>query len=358
MNAGAPGSRAPCGTAAGAAAAGRDAARCADAAAPPRMAVAVATSGGRDSTALLHCTARAAGALGIEVRALHVHHGLMPQADAWQAHVERQCRRWRLPCTVARLEGAPAKGDSVEAWARRGRYRALAQMARAHGIGLVLLAHHRRDQAETFLLQALRGGGAAGLAAMPRQALREGISWARPWLEVPRAAIDAYLRRHRLGCVDDGSNEALRYARGRLRRLVWPALLEAFPDAETTFVRAAQRAAAEADLLAEIAAADLQAVRADARGLSLPAWRALSAARRVNVLRTWLAGALDAPVPETLVRRLAAELPAARHGQWPAPGGRLRLRRACLAFEPALPAAGPAAPPLLGAGPDFCPPRS
>lgn len=341
MNAGAPGSLAPCGAAAGVTAARADAVACAGTAAPRR--VAVAASGGRDSTALLHCTARAAAVLGIEVHALHVHHGLMPQADAWQMHVERQCRRWRLPFAAARLDGAPSRGDSVEAWARRGRYRALAAMARERGIGLVLLAHHRRDQAETFLLQALRGGGAAGLAAMPRLALREGITWARPWLEMPRAAIDAYLQRHRLACVDDSSNQELRYARSRLRRLVWPPLLEAFPDAETTFARAAQRAAAEAEVLAEIGAADAAALRADVRALSLSAWREFSAARRANALRIWLAGVLDAPVPETLVRRLAAELPAAAHGQWPAPGGRLRLRRGRLQFEPAPPRADRAA---------------
>jgi len=304
--------------------------------AAPLPRVAVATSGGGDSTALLHCSRRAAHALGVELHALHVHHGLMPQADAWQARLAQQCRRWRVPFTATRLDGAPAKGDSVEAWARRGRYRALAQMARARGIGLVLLAHHRRDQAETFLIQALRGGGAAGLAAMPRIALREGIVWARPWLDTPRAAIDAYLRRHRLAHVDDSSNDDERFARGRLRRLVWPALLGAFPDAETTLARAAERAAADAAVLAEMAAADLRTVGAgagtdaDARALSVAAWSALSSARRASVLRAWLGGVLSSPVPETLVRRLVTELPNCTHAEWPAPGARLLLRRGWL----------------------------
>ncbi len=304
-----------------------------------RPRVAVAASGGRDSTALLHCTARAALGLDIEVHALHVHHGLNPEADAWLAQVAVQCRRWGAAFAAVRLEGAPGRGDSVEAWARRGRYRALARMAQERGAGLVLLAHHRRDQAETFLIQALRGGGAAGLAAMPRRAEREGIVWARPWLDQPRASIDAYLRRHRLRFVDDASNDDLRFARARLRTQVWPALEGAFADAEATLVRAAGRAAVEARLLAEVAAADLEAVACGADVLAVDPWLALSPARRVNVLRAWLGRTLPLPVPETLVRRLADELPACLHAEWPAGPGRLRLRRRRLTFD-----AGPRQP--------------
>lgn len=296
--------------------------------------VAVATSGGRDSTALLHCAWRAGRELGVEVHALHVHHNLVPEADEWQARVRAQCRRWCVPFATARLAGRPSRGDSVEAWARRGRYAALGVMARERGIELVLLAQHRRDQAETFLVQALRGGGAAGLASMPRQAWRDGITWARPWLDMPREAIESYVRRHRLRYVEDASNEDERFARGRLRRL-WPALHEAFADAETTLARAAGRAAWEADLLGEMAAADLACVQAGPGALAVAAWLGLSEARRVNVLRTWLAGMLPAPVPETLVRRLMVELPAVKRARWPAPGGWLELQRGRLALVPA-----------------------
>lgn len=297
--------------------------------------VAVATSGGRDSTALLHCTARLGRTLGLEVHALHVHHGLQPAADDWLDHVAAQCRRWRVGFASARLAGSPDKGDSVEAWARRGRYRALAALAHERGIGLVLLAHHRRDQAETFLIQALRGGGAAGLAAMPRVAVRDGITWARPWLGLPRAAIEAYVRRHRLAFVDDASNADPRFARGRLRGPLWTALEAAFPDAEITLARAAERAATDAAVLDEVSAQDLAGVRGEGAVLVVAAWLALSPARRVLVLRAWLGEALPVPVPETLVRRLAAELPACRHAEWPAPPGRLLLRRGRLLFDAA-----------------------
>src|SRR5205823_5543917 len=143
--------------------------------------VAVAYSGGRDSTALLYATLQPAAAQGIEVLALHVNHGLSPHADAWQQHGERLCERWArrgLPVrfVVERLSTRPARGDSVEAWARQARYRALRAMALAHGASLVLLAHHRRDQAETFLLQALRSAGVAGLAGLPARVERDGLA--------------------------------------------------------------------------------------------------------------------------------------------------------------------------------------
>jgi len=107
---------------------------------------------------LLHAAATAAKAIGIDVVALHVHHGLVAAADGWLAHGRALCARWArrgLPVTFAstRLDDRPSRGDSVEAWARQARYRALRTMALEQGIDLVLLAHHRRDQAETFLLQ-------------------------------------------------------------------------------------------------------------------------------------------------------------------------------------------------------------
>ncbi|MBZ8138712.1 tRNA lysidine(34) synthetase TilS [Rubrivivax gelatinosus] len=304
-------------------------------------AVAVAASGGRDSTALLHATARAARALGIQVHALHVHHGLVPSADAWLEHLRAQCARWAraglpLHFNATRLSGAPARGDSVEAWARRERYAALASMAKQAGCGLVLLAQHRRDQAETLLLQALRGGGLQALAAMPARAERDGIVWARPWLEQPREAIEAYLRRHRLRWVDDESNDDGAYARNRLRHAVWPALVAAFPDAEAQLAAAARRSAEDAAALQAGVEADLASL-ADADGLDIAAWADLPAARRAAALRGWLRALLPQPVPDTLVRRLVAELPEAQAARWPAPGGELRLHDGRLRFAASVP---------------------
>lgn len=295
---------------------------------PPR--VAVATSGGRDSTALLHCVLAQARPLGIEVWALHVHHGLMAEADAWQAQVERQARRWGARFMAERLHGAPAKGDSVEAWAREGRYAALARLARACGCGVVLLAQHRRDQAETWLLQALRGAGSAGLSAMPRQARRDGVLWLRPWLDQPREAIEAYVRRRRLRFVDDGSNADPRFARGRLRQAVWPALQAAFPQAEAVLAMAARHAQAAQALADEVAAADLPAVQHGER-LRITAWQALPPARRANVLRAWLQQRLGQGAPQTLVDRLLREARGVGPARWPAPGASVLRQRGELA---------------------------
>ena len=299
--------------------------------------VAVAASGGRDSTALLHCTQRQAQAVGVSVVALHVHHGLQLQADDWLVQVRQQSKRWGADFCSRRLDGAPAPGDSVEAWARKARYRALAEMAAEQGCSLVLLAHHRRDQAETWLLQALRGAGAAGLSAMPALAHRQGLTWARPWLDQPAQAIEAYARRHRLRFVQDPSNADPRYARSRLRQAVWPVLTAAFPDVEQVLVAAAARAQDAQALAQEAAQADLSAL-VDAQGLDVATWWALPPARRKNALAAWLKSMSGAPVPSTLLARLMNELQSVSSGRWPAPAGELRLYRGRLSVSQATPA--------------------
>jgi tRNA(Ile)-lysidine synthase len=310
----------------------------------------VAYSAGRDSTALLHATACAAREKGIEVVALHVHHGLMPEADSWLEFADKQIKRWRkagLPVHLvsARLQGKPAKGESVEAWARRERRVALARMAHDAGVGAVLLAHHRRDQAETVLLQALRGAGPAGLAAMPRAVQREGIWWLRPWLERPREAIEAYVRRYKLRFVDDASNADERFARSRVREKVWSALTRAFPDAEVTLAALARRAQQAQALLVEVALADLSALVDDAGRLDVARWCELTPARRNNALRAWLLTCLERGAPETLIERLMVELPEASDARWPVdPARQLALYRGRLGVAAAMVPRGTAPP--------------
>lgn len=292
-----------------------------------RGTVAVAFSGGRDSLALLHATTRAAVLLDLDVVALHVHHGLVPGADAWVLSAQRLCARWRrrgwpIRLRWARLDSAPASGDSVEAWARRERYAALRRMAAEEGASLVLLAQHRRDQAETVLLQALRGGGPKALAAMPRQAERDSMLWVRPWLSQSRAAIDAYISRYRLRPIEDPSNDDPRWARNRLRKEVWPALVAAFGDAEQALAAVAERAAEAAAALAELAASDLASVARNGM-LDRTTWLRLSPPRRALVLRSWLAEVLLTGVPESLVQRLLVEWPRTAAARWPVDARRM-----------------------------------
>ena len=287
-----------------------------------RLVVAVACSGGRDSVALLHATLRGARELGIGVVALHVHHGLMPEADRWAAQLEALCERWNVAFAFERLAGAPARGESVEAWARRERYRALARLARDAGATLILLGHHLQDQAETVLLQALRGAGPAGLAAMPRSVEREGLTWARPWLARAGAEIDAYLAPLEVQVALDPSNADPRFARSRLRQAVMPALRLAFPEVDVALAAVARRAGEARAVLDEVAAEDLDRLGAGAQ-LPLAPWRALSPARRSNALRAWLARALVGAVPQTLVDRLLSETGDDATRRWPADGGRV-----------------------------------
>lgn len=305
-------------------------------------ALAVAYSCGRDSTALLHATARAAADVaGMRVFALHVHHGLSPQADAWLAHAQATCDQWAesgLPVSLlSRRVSVPLDaGLSLEAEARRARHAALADMAGEAGVDLLLLAHHRRDQAETFLLQALRGGGVAGLAAMPKDDWRDGVRWVRPWLDMPREAVEDYVALHGLPFIDDDSNGDRRFARNRLRLDVWPALLAAFPDAE---VALAQSAARLADALPALRAWQADALRrwggeAEPGALNAVAWSALPDGERRQVLLAWLGqhGAGGA----SWVERLSHEVPRALAGQgsarWPELG--VSLYRGVLRCSP------------------------
>lgn len=277
----------------------------------------------------MHATARCAQALAhegfaLQVLGLHVHHGLSPHADAWLAQLQRQVEDWAeqgLPVALRwqALDGAPGPGDSVEAWAREGRHVALQAMAQEAGASLLLLAHHRRDQAETWLLQALRGAGLAGLAAMPQQQARAGLVWARPWLDQPRERIEHYVRALGLQHVEDESNADPRFARNRLRLQLWPVLDAGFPGAEAALAQSARWAQEAGALLEEIAWQDLDAWARPPAGLDLAAWATLSRPRLSNLLRHWLRERLEQPAPASLVERLLGEAQLAPLGAaWPA----------------------------------------
>ncbi len=197
---------------------------------------------------------------------------------------------------------------------------------------MVLLAHHRRDQAETLILQALRSAGVAGLAGMPRAIERDGIHWLRPWLDVPRSTIEAYVESLGLSYIDDDSNTDERHARNRLRLSVWPALVQAFPEAEPALAAAATWAQQAQACLDELASDDLALLHGPA-GLQLVGLGQLSAARRVNALRAWLRRQTGAAPPASLLARLSDELFGVGAASWPLAGGLLRRHRGQLTWS-------------------------
>jgi tRNA(Ile)-lysidine synthase len=312
---------------------------------PAAAVVAVAYSAGRDSTALLYATLQWASAQRCQVLALHVHHGLSPHADAWSLHAQTQCALWSsqgLPVRLAihRVTTQPAPGDSVEAWARGVRYAALSAMALQHGADTVLLAHHARDQAETLLLQALRGSGVAGLSSMAKRSKRLGIIWLRPWLAQPREHIEQYVAQHGLAYIDDASNGDRRFDRNRLRSEVWPALVRAFPNAQGGLGRATEWLHEAAECLHELAELDLAAL-STGPALVIGRWQSLSPARRSNVLRAWIAAQTGAAAPASLTTRLMSELVGAGVATWALPTGQLRRSRGRLMWMPGIPTVAP-----------------
>jgi tRNA(Ile)-lysidine synthase len=244
----------------------------------------VALSGGADSASLL-AAARDLGFRSLSLRAVHVDHGLQAAAAAFREGCAALCAALDVPLTVIPVIIETPPGVSVEAAARDARYAAFAGELKPGEC--LLTAHHREDQAETLLLQALRGAGLKGMSAMPPcRALGRG--WhLRPVLDVPQAELLAFGAHVAGASVIDPMNQDLRFDRGYLRRQVWPLIDARWPGAGTALSRTA-RHLAEAQALLECAAeADVGRLR-DGDALSLPGLRALKSSERINALRSWL----------------------------------------------------------------------
>jgi tRNA(Ile)-lysidine synthase len=255
----------------------------------------VALSGGRDSVVLLHVLSqlRQAGVLQCALSAVHVHHGLSPQADAWEAFCARFCQNCGVPLECVHVAVPRDQGEGLEAAARRQRHAVFAGCA----ADWLVLAHHRSDQAETVLLRLLRGAGVAGVAAMrAERALPQGPTLVRPLLDVPRQVIETYADEQELSWVEDESNNDRHFRRNFLRHDVLPRLEEKFPGAQQSLVRAAAHFAECAQLLDELAAIDCAASRSPSGRLRLLDVNALSPARARNLLRhVWLLAGFRAP---------------------------------------------------------------
>jgi tRNA(Ile)-lysidine synthase len=232
--------------------------------------VVVGLSGGLDSVALLHLLRGARRRAGFRLEALHVHHGLSPHADDWARFCRALCRRWHVPLAVRKVQ-VQRRGRGLEAAAREARREACEQ----HPAQVVALAHHLDDQAETVLLNLLRGAGARGARGMPVVgALGGKILW-RPLLAVPRASLQAYARERGLRWVQDESNRDDSLTRNFLRLHVGPLLETRFPRWREALGRAAKH----------MARTDDRGERALRSFLREQGLRAPSAARLKDMLR-------------------------------------------------------------------------
>ncbi len=252
----------------------------------PQLPLAVALSGGADSTALLlACADKWPG----QVRAIHIHHGLQAAADDFERHCVALCEQLHVPLAVHRVDARHAPGESPEDAARKARYESFRAVAldrwSEFAIKDIALAQHADDQVETLLLALSRGAGLPGLAAMPVRWVRDGITYHRPLLAVPGAQLRAWLVERGITWVEDPTNTDEQFTRNRIRARLLPPLEAAFPQFRETFSRSARHAAQAQDLLLEIAAQDLLAVGSPP---SISALQALSQARQANVLRHWL----------------------------------------------------------------------
>ncbi len=288
----------------------------------PASRLTVGYSGGLDSSVLLHLLAALRQTADFSLAAVHIHHGLSPQADAWAQHCAQVCRALAVPLALHRVE-VQLRGEGLEAAARAARYRVYAGL----DTDFLVLAHHRDDQTETVLLQLLRGASLKGLAAMPElRPLASGCGLLRPLLAATRAEISAWALARGIAWIEDESNADLRLARNALRQAVLPPLTERFPDAARALAQAAAQFAEAAALLDALAEQDgRDAISSD--GLDLAVLHALPEPRARNLLRRYLEQAGVEIHQEALHEALRQLLTARQDAQVRVDFGACALRR-------------------------------
>jgi tRNA(Ile)-lysidine synthase len=254
--------------------------------------VLAAVSGGGDSACLLAALRDGGTPRGLAVRAVHVDHGLQPASATLRRASESLCSRLGIPLEMLTVDVDTSPGRSIEAEARAARYGAI-ERALAPGECL-LTAHHAEDQAETLLLQLLRGAGLKGLSGMPMCRVF-GRGWhVRPLLDVTRAALREFGAAREVVGIDDPMNDDRRFDRSYLRQEVWPSIERRWPGAASALARSAQHLAAAQTFLDAAAARTVDRLR-DGDALSVPGLRALPPREQVNVLRFWIASAAIVP---------------------------------------------------------------
>lgn len=231
---------------------------------------------------LLHALVQAKKKLDFNLHAMHVHHGLSPNADSWADFCAKTCTTYQVPFELVKVKVEKTAGLGIEAAAREARYQALF----AANADFIALAHHQDDQSETILLQLLRGAGLKGLSAMASQDADRSLL--RPLLDISRLEIEAYAKASNLAWIEDESNLDTQYDRNYCRHEVMPVLKARFPAASATLARSAAHIAEAADLLDELAQIDAQACLLEGR-MNVELLAGLNLPRAKNLFRWWLA---------------------------------------------------------------------
>jgi tRNA(Ile)-lysidine synthase len=246
----------------------------------------LAFSGGLDSTVLLHLLAHIKDQIDADVVAIHIDHGLQQESFQWSRHCSNVCRQLDIPLETLSLSLQPVSGESFEALAREARYEAIQQLMQPGE--MLLTAHHRDDQAETLLLNLMRGSGVRGLAAMP--AIRRfGKGWlARPLLEISRPEIEAYAIEHKLTWIDDPTNALTDFNRNYLRHEILPRLTQRWPAAAASIADSASHLAEAGELLDEESGKLLAGMLAAPGQLQLKPLLRQPHAWQKTLLRHWL----------------------------------------------------------------------
>ena len=253
---------------------------------PQESSILLGLSGGMDSVVLLHLLHTLAPRFSWQLSALHIHHGISPNAGAWAEFCTALCARYSILLRVEHVDIAPLRDEhGIEAAARKLRHAAFAKQS----CDFVALAHHADDQAETLLLQLLRGSGIKGAAAMPllKTATSHTRASLRPLLDIPRSALLEYAQQHELQWVEDESNADNYYPRNFLRNRLLPQLEEKFPAYRDTLSRSARHFAEAGELLDELARQDAQGWTSG-EPLDIGVLQKLSLSRAKNLLRYFL----------------------------------------------------------------------
>ncbi|MCR1304125.1 MULTISPECIES: tRNA lysidine(34) synthetase TilS [Enterobacter] len=275
----------------------------------------VGFSGGLDSTVLLHrLKLWRDREPDVQLRAVHIHHGLSSHADAWVAHCEALCAAWAIPFIAERVT-LQDEGLGIEAQARKARYAAFASVIQP-GEALVT-AQHLDDQCETFLLALKRGSGPAGLSAMPERAEFAGTTLLRPLLGETRASLEAWAWEYQLNWIEDESNQDDSYDRNFLRLHVLPLLSERWPHFADATARSAMLCAEQEALLDELLSEELTQLISEDGSLAIAPLEAMSPVRRAALLRRWLATHRAAMPSRAMLTRIWDEVAQSREDASP-----------------------------------------